>query len=243
MGGLTAIINNAIIGEMRIRDKGKTRIAVWISDKNIKDINGTFSFCYGLERRFPIAEIDLLHIKEKESGIRVYSFELKSSQRRTRRLDRQLLGHSISLLLTALEGFYMCSNNICMSLDDKLIKKPLEIRVMYVNGYKEDELKEKSPNLLLQILYRNGREFSNIHIFRRGDEFFIKYKFLLYQYIISGELAIQVYNVNFYRGIITESYRDVLSDIYNGRGDLRSILIRYEKINNLNLEAFSRIQQ
>jgi len=244
MSNLIAIINNAVIGETEVRNKPKTKIAIWTKDKNIREIEGTGSSCYGLESRLPLAEIDVLHVKEKESGIRVYSFELKSHQiNATKQLKRQLLRQSIFLLLTALEGFCVYSDNVCISLVDKLMRKPLEIRVMYVGGYKESELKEKPLVSLFQSLYRNGRAFSDISISRKDNEFHIKYAFALNQYILSGEFAIQADSVNLYKQIIIENYRDILNDILNSNGeaDLRGILIRYGKINGLNFEAFSRI--
>jgi len=244
MSNLIAIINNAIIGEAKAWDKHKTKIAIWIKDKNIREMEGINSSCYRLENGFPLAEVDVLYVKEKESGIKVYSFEIKSHKiNMTRQLKRQLLKQSIFLLLTALYGFCVYSDNVCMSLDDKLMKKPLEIRVMYVGGYKESELKEKPLVSLFQSLYKNGKAFSDIHVFRRSNEFYIKYAFSLNQSIPSGEFIIQVDSINLYRQIIVENYKDILDDILssNGEVDLQSILIRYGKINGLNFEALSRI--
>jgi len=244
MSNLIAIINNAIIGEAKVWDKPKTKIAIWTKDKNIREIEGIGSSCYGLENGIPLAEVDVLYVKEKENGIKIYSFEIKSHKiNMTRQLKRQLLKQSIFLLLTTLEGFCIYSDNICMSLDDRLMKKPLEIRVMYVGGYKESELKEKPLVSLFQSLYKNGRAFSDIYVFRRSNEFYIRYAFALNQSIPSGEFTIQADSINLYRQIIVENYKDILDDILNSNreADLQSILIRYGKINGLNFEALSRI--
>jgi len=244
MGDLSAVINNAIIGRANLRDKpNKTKVVVWTKDKNIRELDGVDTPCYRLDSPIPLAEIDVLHLREKKNSIRLYSFELKSNNGYMRNsFRRQLLKQSLLLLLSALDGFYVYSNNICMTLTNKLREKPFEIKVMYVGGHEEGELKEKPLNILLETLYRDSMIFSDMSIYKIDDEFYIRYAFVLDQDIINEDFAVLSHYVSFYKNLILNNYKSITADILNSKGkkDLLSILVKYEKINRSYFKAFSR---
>jgi len=168
MGDLSIVVDNAIIGGARVLNKpDKYRIAVFSEDENIREISGEVSTYCGLKRMFLFAELDVLHITEKERSIKVRSFELKSGRKEEVSIElfTQLSKQAVILTFFALEGLPITLKNSCIYLTNKLYKKPVEIEVRYLDGYSENEIKNMLLSMVYETLYRKSKKFSYINIF------------------------------------------------------------------------------
>jgi len=237
MKDLSIVVNNAIISGVRVKDKpNKNKLIISLNDNNVKDIRGNINICYGLRGIYPYSEIDILYVIEKERSIKVYSFELKSREGSwiSRKLIAQLLRQSLFLTFVTLDGFYINLNNGCIFLVDKLRKKPVEIKVMYLNGYSERYVKEMPLQITFKTLYRYSQIFSYIYIYRNTREFYIDIEIALPHSIYRDNLSIPTNYLNIYREILIKNYKKIVDEIIsnlkreNTEKSLSSILIGYE---------------
>jgi len=219
MGDLSIVVNNAIISGTKIWNKpDKYRIAVFSKDENIKEISGEVNTYCGLRRIFLFAELDVLHLTEKEGSIKVRSFELKSrgGERVSVKLFTQLLKQSLSLIFVALDGFYISFENSCIFLINKLYKKPVEIEVRYLNGYSEDEIKNMLSSSMHKTLYGKSKKFSYINISTDNYGFNIKFEITLPYYRYYDNLYIPIDYISHYRRIMMKKYKDIIEEfVYN----------------------------
>jgi len=197
MGKISILLTNATINKVEYNEKpGKVGVAIFSKSRNVKEIKGEeFYTCHEFKKGNILAEIDFLHIKGKENVTEINSFELKKSRRMSREEIIQLIKQSLFLTSATLYGFRVDFENGCLHLNkSRKDVKNVKIRIMYLNGYREGDLKNLPPHLILDKLYKKAQIFSDIDIYfdKNANAFVIHYRVALPQSIYDDMFSISL---------------------------------------------------
>jgi len=246
MGNLLTLTNVLLNKAFLSGRKNKERVVLWAGKNDISKYIGRASDrCYDSSIvRFPLAELDLLVKREKKHEIIIDSFELKlgGNSILSRATQRQLIRQGILLTLVSLDGFHIYSNNVCMSLDDLLYRKPIRIYVRFLGGHSEKEVSNYISSQEFRDIYRNSYLFSDIFISNSRNICSIEYKCVFPNNIVGERLEFHRDMINYYRSLIMGNYKSMVEDFINSNGNrkISDILKNYDKTyGNLDLKVFS----
>jgi len=232
MSEISILLANAIINKVEYNEKhGKVGVAIFSKSGNVKEIKGEeFYTCYGFKKKGnTLTEIDFLHIKGKENITEINSFELKKSRRISREEIVQLIKQSLFLMSATLYGFHVDFENGCIYLNKS--RENVKIRIMYLNGHRERDLKNLPLHLILGKLYKEAQIFSDIDIYfnKNTNAFDIHYKLALPQSIYDDMFSISLDMRSSFLKFIMQNSRRIANEILvsNRSGRLSYLLAMY----------------
>jgi len=233
MSDLSILLTNATINTVEYaKEQGKEKIglAIFSKNKNAKEFEvNKYNVCYEGEKGNELGETDVLYIKGERDTIEINSFELKGSKRLHKKGREQMIRQSLLLISVGLYGLRINLDKSCIYVGTS--RGNVKIRIMYLNGYHEGDLKNLPLNQMLDKLYDESYIFSDIDIYfnRNANAFNINYRVAFPHSIYVDEFSISINMRRIFLKTIIEYYTKIAKEIIqsNGAKKLSYLLTMY----------------
>lgn len=237
---LLYIANNAII-RLGFLKNSKNEKKLYIFLKDFEEKKGETSFScndYIIEiKNGNFVELDLLLMKEENNTIYIDSYEIKSSKKnfKLKNID-QLSKQSLFLLFLVMDGLLIKKEDLCI-VDNKNIDNYV-VRVKYLNGINENNLKSLNLKEKIDYLDKNSHLFYDIRIKNKGNHYLVNFYGMFSNGTYYEIMEIEKEKIKNYIDILSRNYKNIIKKFL--LNNIRDNLNKKESLMNIIKNSISQ---
>ncbi|MEM1804698.1 MAG: hypothetical protein QXI77_01720 [Nanopusillaceae archaeon] len=211
---LLYITNNAIIrvGALKNLENEKK---LYISSKDFEEKSEEKEFlCNNYIDEIKngyLAELDYLLIKEENKTVYIDSYEIKASKRNNffrPRIMNQLFKQALFLSFLVIDGLLIKQKDICIV--NSLESDNYIIRVKYLNGIKENDLKNFDFKEKINYMNKNSYLVYNVRIENKFDSYLLDFYGVFTDRIYNEKIEIYKRDVKKYIEVLSKDYKRIV---------------------------------